>query len=125
MSDLRRRTRWLRELAEPQSVQRADVWSFDRAAQSVGLDGGLARGTVHARLVYKPEQKTLCELQVSTPSDLFRRPNYLFPLEAAKKTQVGRHVPKALAEPDPLICCSLDVTTSAEPHTQARTSTSC
>jgi len=56
MSDMRRRTRWLRELAEPQPVRRADVWSFDRAAQSVRLDSGLARGTVHARLVDKPEQ---------------------------------------------------------------------
>jgi hypothetical protein len=170
MSDMRRRTRWLRELAEPQPVRRADVRSFDRAAQSVGLDGGLARGTFHARLVYKPEQNashrywrgqcaTLRLLRIGLkrveigrsisaseneswlPGRPLRlvRANFKSALRlicfagsitysrwrASKKTRVGRNVPKAWAEPDRLICCSLDVTTSAEPHTKARTSTSC
>jgi hypothetical protein len=52
-------TRWLRELSEPEPVRRAELWSFAAAAHSVGLDAGLARGTVHARLIYRPELQQL------------------------------------------------------------------
>ena len=60
-------TRWLRELAEPEPVRRAELWSFDAAARSVSLDGGLARGTVHARLVYRPELQQL--IKVAKPEN--------------------------------------------------------
>lgn len=44
-------TRFLRELSGPEPVRHAEVWTFQQAAQSVGLDPTKVR----ARLVFRPE----------------------------------------------------------------------